>query len=636
METSLMEADPEDRACEHGDSAGITGTPPMLELAALAPHPRNPREDLGDLTELAASISAHGVFEPLVLLTRAAYEAAADADGDTERPEGGEWTHVIVMGHRRAAASADAGLAEVPYVIRDDLAGAEAIAAMISENRNREGLTPLAEAAGMAELTRRGWSQRKIAERNGCSQAHVSKRLTLLELPAAARDAIAGGTLPVAQALELHAAVAGADADIAEAAIAKALADIGSGYHAQSAVAGARRDAARAQQARITLADLQARGIQVIDTGKRDKMGWPFVSERDAAGHETAGCLAAAIDHNGHPDYACTNPAGHAAPAPADRGRARELEDERETRRAAQARDTACTVIAAGPLPAAGDLSRILAAAVLGNSGYAESMRLACKWLRDAGLAPAGADHYALRDQLAAAGDEAGLARYARAFALAADELHVRSRWNGYAWGGRHEEHLGRLAAAAGYEPTGWELARLDEAREVDKARGSLCCPDCGCSSRAVGSAGCDVTFDRDAGRPVYRCLSWDCKTHQAWREARDNADGGAGDDGPPVVVLLYDLVAAADPSTAAGSRLPDGFSDAICTPLDQLADAAGQAELTGDMTAATAAARQFAAVAAAAADAWTPELRAALQALAAASVIDFPPGTGDPDPGPQ
>jgi hypothetical protein len=111
---------------------------------------------------------------------------------------------------------------------------------------------------------------------------------------------------------------------------------------------------------------------------------------------------------------------------------------------------------------------------------------------------------------------------------------------------------------------------------------------------------------------------------------------GGAGQDGPPPLVLLYDLVAAADPSTAAGSRLPDEFSDAICAPLDQLAGAADRGELSGDLTAAFTAARQFAAVAAAAEDAWTPELRAALEALAAASVTDFPPGTSDPATGPQ
>jgi ParB-like nuclease domain len=61
------------------DSAGITGVPAVLPLAALAAHPRNPRTGLGDLAEITESIRAHGVFEPLVVLTRGAYEAAAGA-----------------------------------------------------------------------------------------------------------------------------------------------------------------------------------------------------------------------------------------------------------------------------------------------------------------------------------------------------------------------------------------------------------------------------------------------------------------------------------------------------------------------------------------------------------------------------
>ncbi len=497
------------------DSGGITGTAAILPLAWLTAHPRNPREDLGDLTEITQSIRAHGVFEPLVVITAAAYTAAADADGDTERPAG-EFTHVIVMGHRRAAAARAAGLAEVPVVVRDDLAGADAIAAMIGENLHREGLTPLAEAAAMAELARRGWSQRKIAAEIGCSQAHVSKRLALLQLPELARDAIAAGQLSASQALELHKAASDADADIAAEVIAKAVADIETGYPADSAVAAARRDAARGQAARNTRAGLEARGIEIITAERRLKMGWPYIPDRDTGIHEKAGCLAASIDYNGRPDYTCTNPASHPATAPADSARTRELEDEREIRKAAKARDTACVTIAAGPLPTPDMLARILAASLLDGTGYSETLRLACKWLRDAGIAPPGADHYAWRGQLAAAGDHAGLTRYAYAYALAADELHARARH--HPWGDRHAAYLARLADAAGYQPTTWEQARLDEARQTTAARGTLSCPDCGCTG-APAPAGCDVTFDRTAGKPVYECR-WDCKTHKARRDA--------------------------------------------------------------------------------------------------------------------
>lgn len=88
-----------------GDSAGIT----MMPLAELAPHPLNPRRGLGDLAELAASIAAQGLFEPLVVLSAAAHaeatQAAGGGDGRVQPPV----THVIVMGHRRHAAAREAG-----------------------------------------------------------------------------------------------------------------------------------------------------------------------------------------------------------------------------------------------------------------------------------------------------------------------------------------------------------------------------------------------------------------------------------------------------------------------------------------------------------------------------------------------
>jgi ParB family chromosome partitioning protein len=190
----------EQAAEEHrpDDSAGINAVVPLTALAA---HPENPRTNLGDLAELAASIASQGLFEPLIVLTAAAYAR----EGGQEGYPGEGITHVIVMGHRRAAAAALAEASEVMVIVRDDLAGAPAIAAMIAENRHRQDLDPLAEARAMAALVRRhGWPQRRVAEEIGCSQAHVSKRMSLLQLPGVARDALAGGKVSVETALELH------------------------------------------------------------------------------------------------------------------------------------------------------------------------------------------------------------------------------------------------------------------------------------------------------------------------------------------------------------------------------------------------------------------------------------------------
>ncbi len=97
-----------------------------------------------------------------------------------------------------------AGLAEVPVIVRDDLAGGPALAAMVAENRRREDLSPLAAAEAIAELARRGWRQRRIAAETGCGQAHISKRLALLQLPEQARGTLTAGKISVADAQELH------------------------------------------------------------------------------------------------------------------------------------------------------------------------------------------------------------------------------------------------------------------------------------------------------------------------------------------------------------------------------------------------------------------------------------------------
>ncbi len=603
-----------------GDSAGITGVPAVVPLAQLAAHPRNPRRDLGDLTEMTASIMAHGVFEPLVVLTAEAFTAAAEADGDLERPAPG-YSHVIVMGHRRAAAARAAGLEQVPVMIRDDLAGAAAIAAMIAENTHRQGLDPLAEAGAMAELARRGWRQRRIAAETGCSQAHVSKRMALLQLPEGARDALAGGALSVADALELHKLAGAGDREVTDAVIDHAVGEITAGrLPAASAVRLARQDVQRALAEKQARAELAAAGIDVVTSAQRDRQGWPRVWDGDEGPHREAGCLAAVIGWGGTPEYVCVNPAGHPDTRENARSlrRAREAADERESRKAAKARDAACTAIAAGQLPAPGELARLLAATMLDGSGHSESLRLACRWLRDAGVAPPGADHYRWRDELAAAGDHAGLQRYAHAYALAADEVAARYRRD--TWGPRQAAHLERLAARAGYQPGEWEQARAGEARQAAAARGTVACPDCGCTT-AAGPAGCDVRYDRDAGRPAQAC-DWNCPQHRAARAAADAADAadraGPGEDPDAVFEVLEDLSIATDPAAAAGSRLPAGLADAIedtraafAGLYDQLAGDQPPGEAVTAALALRDAAQPFEAD-------WTPGLRDAFTALAA------------------
>jgi ParB/RepB/Spo0J family partition protein len=160
----------------------------LLPTEAIKPSPHNPRRDLGDLDGLVASIRSVGIQEPLLV------EWASPAD-----------PYALLAGHRRLAAAKLAGLADVPCLVRQG-ASTPALRMEIAliENLQREGLAPLDEADGYLQLTKLGLSQRQIAERVGCSQSNVSKKMDLLALPEPMQSKVGkkgGLTLEAAAAL---------------------------------------------------------------------------------------------------------------------------------------------------------------------------------------------------------------------------------------------------------------------------------------------------------------------------------------------------------------------------------------------------------------------------------------------------
>ncbi len=524
------------------DSAGISPAAGAallhVPLDALAPHPCN-RTDLGDLTELAASIAAQGLFEPLNVITAEAFNAAAERDGDPDRPGTGI-THVIVMGHRRAAAARAAGLGSVPVIVRDDLAGADAIAAMTAENVHRANLTPLQEAEAFAELARRGWRQRKIAEKTGCSQAHVSKRMTLLKLPEAARGAVASGTLPVDSALELHKLTGNGGADeVTDTAITQAVKELDRGYDPRAVIRQAQAEVRRAREAQAARAKLEADGTPVITEQQANRSGYVRLYE-DTAPHAKAGCLAAYIaSYRGEPEYVCTNPTSHPRTKVGREGRAdaQRRETDRESRNATKARDGACQQLAAGPLPPARQLVHEFATVLLGGTSDTDAVRLAWRWLRDSGAVTTGQDVANYYDrtrtvsQLNDAGDRATLHRWAWAYCLAVEELHTRSRGYGTpAWSGRHTSHVEHLQQDAGYQPTDWEARQIAQQQAVQDAAGTLACTDCGCTSHQDGYE-CGVRWDDEQGKPVHAC-TWSCGQHRAWEDGKNQQPGDGADPG--------------------------------------------------------------------------------------------------------
>lgn len=162
----------------------------LTPIGQIEEHPDNPRYELGDLTDLTASIEAVGILEPLVL---------APHHEDHDRL-------VLVAGHRRLAAAVEAGMTRVPCVICPDLiTEARQLEVMLAENLQRSDLTPLDEAGAYARLKELGIAQRDLGGRVHRSQSHVSKRLSLLRLPDRARELLADGTISLQTALGLTA-----------------------------------------------------------------------------------------------------------------------------------------------------------------------------------------------------------------------------------------------------------------------------------------------------------------------------------------------------------------------------------------------------------------------------------------------
>lgn len=138
-----------------------------LKPSQLVPHKKNIRRDVGDVSDLADSVRAKGVLQPLVVV-----------------PNGKPDKYVIIAGHRRHAAAKAAKVATVPCVIRHDLTDEkDQIAVMMVENGQRTDLTAVEEAKGVQTLLDLGDTQKRIAERTGMSAAKIRNRAKVAKLP---------------------------------------------------------------------------------------------------------------------------------------------------------------------------------------------------------------------------------------------------------------------------------------------------------------------------------------------------------------------------------------------------------------------------------------------------------------------
>lgn len=169
------------------------GRPSELDIDLLTPNPRQPRQhiDNGRLDELAQSIRANGVIQPIVV-RRAAAAGAAGNDH-----------YEIVAGERRWRAAQRAGLLKVPVAVRE-VPDDKLLEVALIENIQREDLNPIEEAQAYRRLTDElQLSQESIAAQVGKDRATVSNYMRLLRLPAEVRTALAEGDMGMGHARAL-------------------------------------------------------------------------------------------------------------------------------------------------------------------------------------------------------------------------------------------------------------------------------------------------------------------------------------------------------------------------------------------------------------------------------------------------
>ncbi len=176
---------------ERGASSAVAASPDgtqlkLISVAAIEPLPGNPRKhfDEASLEELAASIAARGMIQPVIV-----------------RPKGTRYQ--LVAGERRWRAAQKARLHEIPALVRE-LTDREVMALALIENLQREDLNPVEEARAYQRLAdEEGMTQAEIARMVEKSRSHIANIQRLLGLPTAVLDLVEVGKLSMGHARAL-------------------------------------------------------------------------------------------------------------------------------------------------------------------------------------------------------------------------------------------------------------------------------------------------------------------------------------------------------------------------------------------------------------------------------------------------
>lgn len=161
------------------ETKSVSGHPSTLQVSHMQPGRYQPRTrmDVDSLNELAQSISAQGLLQPILV-----------------RPVGTD-RYEIIAGERRWRAAQLAGLKEVPVLVRD-IADEATLAVALIENIQREDLNPLEEALGLERLINEfGMTHEQAAGAVGRSRSAVSNLLRLINLSEGVRALLMEGQL---------------------------------------------------------------------------------------------------------------------------------------------------------------------------------------------------------------------------------------------------------------------------------------------------------------------------------------------------------------------------------------------------------------------------------------------------------
>jgi ParB family chromosome partitioning protein len=151
-------------AASAGDPVGR-----IVPIELLDPNPNQPRQVMGDLSELMASVAEKGIIEPLIVRQRGA-------------------RYQIIAGERRYHAAVQVGLRDVPVIIRE-VDDAEVMELALVENLQRKDLTAFEESEALHQLAHRcSYTHEDMARKLGKSRTSITESLSLQNMPEEVRN----------------------------------------------------------------------------------------------------------------------------------------------------------------------------------------------------------------------------------------------------------------------------------------------------------------------------------------------------------------------------------------------------------------------------------------------------------------